>query len=77
MSGYLTACYLKRPFDSRRAARRRARQIRGEGGPHLRAYRCRYCAHCHLGHEIGHATHLRAGPHGPTPVHHLTQEHAA
>lgn len=72
MNGYLTACHGKTPFPSRRTARRRARQIRGQGGPHFNTYRCQFCGHVHLAHPYGHATHLRAGPHGPTPVQELT-----
>jgi hypothetical protein len=41
MNGYLRACHGKHPFHSRRAARRRARQIRGQGGPRFNTYRCR------------------------------------
>lgn len=70
---YLTGCYGKATFPSRRTARRRARQIRGTGGTRLTAYRCRYCHGGHIGHPRGHAAHLRAGPHGPIPV----QEYAA
>ena len=72
MNGYLIGCYLKTVFPSRRTGRRRARQIRGEGGPRLDDYRCRYCYGVHLGHPHGEATHLRSGPHGPTPVQELT-----
>lgn len=68
MNGYLIGCYLKTVFPSRRTGRRRARQIRGEGGPRLDDYRCRYCGAVHLGHRPGEATHLRTGPHGPIPV---------
>lgn len=68
MNGYLTGCHGKARFRSRRTARRRARQIRGEGGPLMDDYRCRYCLGVHIGHPPGHATHLRAGPHGPIPV---------
>ena len=68
MNGYLRACHGKSRLPSRRAARRRARQIRGEGGPRLYAYRCSYCGHVHLGHPPGYATHLRAGPYGPIHV---------
>jgi hypothetical protein len=72
VSGYLSECYRKTRFRSRSRARRRARQIRGEGGPDLHAYRCRYCPHVHLGHKRGLATHLRDGPYGPVPVQELT-----
>lgn len=73
MNGYLAGCHGKTRFTSRRTARRRARQIRGTGGPAFYTYRCRYCHAVHLGHRYGHATHLRTGPHGPIPV----QEYAA
>ncbi|GAA3154203.1 hypothetical protein GCM10010449_84420 [Streptomyces rectiviolaceus] len=73
MNSYLIACYGKARFPSRSAARRRARQIRGTGGPAFTNYRCRWCRHVHLAHRPGQATHLRAGPHGPIPV----QEYAA
>jgi len=71
MNSYLTACHGKTHFPSRRAARRRARQIRGRGGPHFTTYRCPWCAAVHLAHPHGHATHLRAGPHGPIHVQEL------
>lgn len=73
MNGYLAGCHGKTRYPSRRAARRRARQIRGNGGPAFTTYRCRYCHHVHLGHRHGQATHLREGPHGPIPV----QEYAS
>ena len=73
MNSYLAGCHGKHPFPSRRTARRRARQIRGTGGPAFHTYRCRWCGSVHLGHARGHATHLRTGPHGPIPV----QEYAA
>ncbi|MEU9578767.1 hypothetical protein [Streptomyces chilikensis] len=73
MTAYLTGCWLKTAFPSRRTARRRARQIRGEGGPHFRTYRCHRCAAVHLAHKPGHATHLRTTYHGPINV----LEHAA
>ncbi|MDX3232943.1 hypothetical protein [Streptomyces sp. ME19-01-6] len=65
MTEYEVACLGKAAFPSRRTARRRARQIRGEGGPDMRAYRCWYCDRIHIGHRAGHATYLRTGPHGP------------
>lgn len=68
MNAYLSGCHGKTRFPSRRAARRRARQIRGTGGPRFTTYRCRWCGSLHLGHRPGHATHLRTGPHGPIPV---------
>lgn len=70
MNDFEVSCLGKAAFPSRRAARRRARQIRGEGGPRLHAYRCRWCSGTHLGHAPGHATYLRTGPHGPI---HLTE----
>ncbi|MER5277735.1 hypothetical protein ABT025_18525 [Streptomyces sp. NPDC002809] len=73
MTEYEIACLGKKPFPSRASARRRARQIRGEGGPAFRDYRCQFCWTVHLGHTAGHATYLRAGRHGPIPV----QEYAA
>ena len=73
MTEYEIACLGKTRFPSRRAARRRLRQIRGEGGPRLHAYRCPFCLGTHIGHTPGHATYLRKGPHGPVPI----QEHAA
>lgn len=68
MNAYLRACHGKTRFTSRRAARRRARQIRGQGGPRFNTYRCRWCDHVHVGHPPGLATYLRPGPHGPIPV---------
>ena len=68
MNGYLAACHGKHRFPSRRAARRRARQIRGAGGPRFHNYRCRYCRSIHIGHGPGLATYLRTGPHGSTHV---------
>lgn len=77
MNAYLAACYLKTEFPSRRTGRRRARQLNGEGAGPFDEYRCRFCGSVHIGHQRGHATHLRAGPHGPTPVHQLAEEYAA
>ena len=68
MNAYLAACHGKTCFPSRRTARRRARQIRGQGGPHFNTYRCRWCLSVHIGHPPGQATHLRATRTGPTPV---------
>lgn len=68
MTEYQIACLGKARFTSRRQARRRARQIRGEGGPGFHTYRCHYCQHIHLGHSQGQATHLRTGPHGPIHI---------
>ena len=70
MNDYQVSCLGKTAFRSRRAGRRRAKQIRGSGGPRLHAYRCRWCFAVHVGHPPGHATYLRTGPHGPT---HLTE----
>lgn len=74
MNTYLAACYLKTEFPSRRAGRRRARQLRGEGAGEFDEYRCSHCGSVHIGHARGQATHLRTGPRGPTPVHQLTPE---
>lgn len=73
MTEYEISCLGKTAFPSRRAARRRARQIRGEGGPDFRTYRCPFCLHTHLGHTPGHASYLRAGRNGPIHI----QEYAA
>ncbi|MET7792133.1 hypothetical protein ABZS93_37250, partial [Streptomyces sp900116325] len=62
------SCLGKRAFPSRRTARRRARQIRGEGGPDFHTYRCWYCKATHLGHRPGDATYLRAGRNGPIHI---------
>lgn len=62
------ACLGKARFLTRAAARRRARQIRRTGGPHLRPYNCDFCGLAHLGHRPGHATYLRNGHHGPIPA---------
>ncbi|MFD8384291.1 hypothetical protein ACFV2X_38215 [Streptomyces sp. NPDC059679] len=70
MNDFEVSCLGKTAFPSRRAGRRRARQIRGEGGPDMRAYRCDWCLAVHIGHRPGHATYLRTGPHGPI---HLTE----
>lgn len=68
MNAYLAGCYAKTCFPSRRTGRRRAKQIRGQGGPRMHDYRCDWCSGVHIGHPPGHATHLRTGPHGPQPV---------
>jgi hypothetical protein len=68
VNAYLAACHGKTPFPSRRTARRRARQIRGQGGPRFNTYRCTWCGALHLGHARGLATYLRPGRHGPIPV---------
>lgn len=73
MTEYEISCLGKTPFPSRRTARRRARQIRGESGADLRAYRCHYCLTVHLGHPPGQATYTRNTPHGPRPIQELTQ----
>lgn len=72
MNGYLRACHGKHRFPSRRTARRRARQIRGQGGPRFHTYRCKYCRGVHVGHPPGLATYLRTGPYGPIPVQEYT-----
>lgn len=48
MNGDFFHCSGRTPFTSRRAARRRARQIRGEGGPQYRNRRCPRCHHVHF-----------------------------
>lgn len=68
MTEYEASCLGKTRFPSRRTARRRARQIRGEGGPRFHTYRCRYCLGTHLGHAVGHASYLRDSYHGPIHV---------
>jgi hypothetical protein len=55
------ACLGKARFYDRPTARRRARQIRREGGPRLRPYACVFCGLHHLGHKPGHATYKRHG----------------
>ena len=70
MNAYQAACHGKKAFPSRRAARRRARQIRGTGGPDFTNYRCPWCGSVHLAHPRGQGTHLRTGYHGPI---HVTQ----
>ncbi|WP_406516353.1 hypothetical protein OH809_45350 (plasmid) [Streptomyces sp. NBC_00873] len=72
MTEYEIACLGKTRFTSRSAGRRRARQIRGEGGPRFHTYRCPFCHGVHLAHQLGHATYLRDTPYGPT----LIQEYA-
>ncbi|MFD3516285.1 hypothetical protein [Streptomyces sp. NPDC058657] len=69
---YRAGCLGKTRFRSRRAARRRARQIHGIGGPRYQAYRCLFCLGVHLGHQEGHATHLRGTRYGPIPAKDLT-----
>ncbi|TXS68890.1 hypothetical protein [Streptomyces sp. sk2.1] len=71
MTEYEIACLGKTRFPSRRSARRKTRQIRGEGGPDFRTYRCQYCLAVHIGHRPGHATYLRMTPHGPRPIQEL------
>jgi hypothetical protein len=58
---YEVACLGKSRFYDRATARRRARQIRREGGPRLRPYACNFCGLHHLGHKPGHATYMRHG----------------
>ncbi|MEU1327174.1 hypothetical protein [Streptomyces microflavus] len=72
MTEYEASCLGKTCFPSRRRARRRARQIRGQGGPRFHTYRCRYCAGTHLGHAAGDASYLRDSYHGPIHVKELT-----
>jgi hypothetical protein len=72
MTEYETACFGKTRFLTRQDARRRARQIRREGGPHFRSYPCRFCDLFHLGNLPGHASHLRTTPHGVYHVKDLT-----
>jgi len=62
------ACHGKARFPTLALARRRARQIRRTGGPRFRHYQCAYCGLWHLGHQPGHATYLRRGRNGPTPI---------
>ncbi|QBJ94482.1 hypothetical protein D0Z67_29380 (plasmid) [Streptomyces seoulensis] len=55
------ACLGKTRFLTRRAAKRRANQIRREGGPAMRPYDCDFCPHFHVGHRPGQATYMRHG----------------
>jgi hypothetical protein len=55
------ACLGKTQFPTRRAAKKRANQIRREGGPTMRPYPCDFCPHFHVGHRPGHATYRRQG----------------
>jgi len=73
VNDFEVSCLGKTAFPSRRAGRRRAKQIRGAGGPDMRAYRCDWCLDVHIGHRPGHATYLRTGPHGPIHLQELTQ----
>jgi hypothetical protein len=66
---YEVACLGKTRFNDRPTARRRARQIRRQGGPRLRPYACEFCGLHHLGHRPGHATYLRHGQ----PIQETTQ----
>ncbi|MFD5899090.1 hypothetical protein [Streptomyces sp. NPDC060366] len=68
MTEYEVSCLGKARFTTRKAAKRRASQIRREGGPSFRIYHCRYCAHWHCGHRTGEATYLRTTPHGPIHI---------
>lgn len=61
MTEYEVACLGKSRFYNRATARRRARQIRRQGGPRLRPYARPFCGLHHLGHRPGHATYLRHG----------------
>jgi hypothetical protein len=58
---YEVACLGKTRFLTRRAAKRRATQIRRNGGDAMRPYPCRYCGLFHVGHRPGHATYMRHG----------------
>ncbi|MGW2863343.1 hypothetical protein [Streptomyces sp. NPDC001205] len=69
---FQVSCYGKSHFCSRRAAKRRANQIRRQGGPTFQVYPCRHCPWWHLGSSPGHASHLRTGPHGPVRVEEIT-----
>lgn len=73
MNDFEVSCLGKTVFPSRRAGRRRAKQIRGAGGPDMRAYRCWHCRDVHIGHPPGHATYLRNTPTGPIHLQELTQ----
>lgn len=61
MTEYEVACLGKTRFDTRRAAKRRANQIRRNGGDPMRPYPCHFGSHFHIGHRPGHATYLRRG----------------
>ncbi|MGQ4437965.1 hypothetical protein ACN6LI_003330 [Streptomyces violaceoruber] len=74
MNTYLKACHGKARFPSRRTGRRRAKQIRGQGGGRMHDYRCDYCHQVHLGLPTNQATHLRNTPYGPTHVYNLIKE---
>jgi hypothetical protein len=66
---YEISCLGKTRFPTKADARRRARQIRREGGPHFRPYDCKFCGLHHVGHPPGHATYMRGG----IPLEELTQ----
>lgn len=72
MNDYQVSCLGKTRFLNRAAARRRASQIRREGGPHFRSYQCRHCHLWHVGNLPGHASHLRTTPQGVIHVKELT-----
>ena len=61
MTEYEISCLGKTRFPTRRTAKKRASQIRREGGPAMRAYKCDFFPHFHLGHPPGQATYLRHG----------------
>ncbi len=68
MTEYEIACQGKSRFPTWRAAKKRANQIRREGGPAMRPYPCDFGPHFHVGHRPGHANYLRHGqPLEPTP----------
>lgn len=73
MNDYQASCLGKTRFLTRAEAKRRASQIRREGGPHFRSYRCRHCALYHVGNLAGHASHLRTTSQGVVHVQELTQ----
>lgn len=68
MNPYLTGCHAKTRFLNRPAAKRRASQIRRNGGPHFRTYSCRFCGCYHLGSLLGQSRHLRTTRDGQ-PIH--------
>lgn len=74
MTEYQIACLGKSRFTTRRDAKRRASQIRREGGPSFRVYHCRrFCGHWHVGHRTGEATYLRTTPQGPVHIREIAQ----
>mgnify|MGYP001614788181 CR=1 FL=1 len=62
------SCLGKTRFYTRRAAKRRANEIRRNGGDAMRPYACEFCSLHHIGHRPGHATYMRRGiPFQETP----------